>query len=143
MNEFEWLRQTRALDRPVAPQRDLWNGIAARIETAPRTTASPRTARWLPLAMAASLGAVSLLAGMLAWHQRHRPAPALQPPALAATPWKPADPRLAGAAVELHSAQLELGRAIQAHPDNAWLRHMLEYTRQKQHHLQRLERSAS
>lgn len=142
MNEFQWLQQTRALARPVAPQQDLWSNIAARID-APAQPPSRRGSRWLPLAMAASLGALSLLAGMLAWQQHGIRSATMQATPLATTPWKPTDPRLAGAAIELHSAQLELGHALRAHPDNTWLRDMLEFTRQKQHHLQQLEHPAS
>lgn len=145
MNEFEWLKQTRSLCRPAIPRHDLWAGIAARIET-PATAARPeRASRWVPLAMAASLAAASLLAGTLAWNQHHLsvPSSATRPPTVAGATWKPQDPRLAGAAIELHSARMQLTQAIHHHPDSPWLRRMLEYTRHKQHTLQQLEQSAS
>lgn len=143
MNEFEWLRQTRALKHPVTPRRDLWDGIAARLPPPVPATSTTRPSRWLPLAMAATLAALSVLAGSLAWQQTPQQMPATRIASTTIASWKPDDPRLAGAAIELHSAQLELTRAIREQPDNAWLHRMLEFTRHKQQTLQQLEHVAS
>src|SRR5699024_5573674 len=95
MNEFEWLKQTRALRQPVAPRTDLWTGIAARIET-PAAAKAARRPRLLPWAMAASVAAISLLAGALVWHQPpvSTPRVATHAAPAAITPWQPRDPRL-------------------------------------------------
>ena len=61
--------QLRGLRRELAPQRDLWPGIAARIATAPAASRRRSPHRFAPLALAASL----LLALGVAWQ--------LQPPA--------------------------------------------------------------
>ena len=61
--------QLRGLRRELAPQHDLWPGIAARIATAPAVSPRSSTRRFAPLALAASV----LLALGVAWQ--------LQPPA--------------------------------------------------------------
>lgn len=163
MNEFEWLKQTRALDRPVEPRRNLWPGIAARIEA----TAIPspaRPSRLLPWAMAAALAALSVLAGVLAWRQQALPTMQAGRQAILATatttpphenratppfgsratsvPWKPRDPRLAGAAIELDIARRQLVRAIHAAPRDTYLQHMLAHTDRQLDRLQQLDRRA-
>ncbi len=146
MNEFEWLKQTRALDRPVEPQRNLWPGIAARIEAAAPAPAHP--ARLLPFAMAAALAALSVLAGVLAWRQQALPTAQTGGHATLATTttipatWKPRDPRLAGAAIELDIARRQLVRAIHAAPRDAYLHHMLAHTNQQLDRLQQLDHRA-
>jgi hypothetical protein len=62
--------QLRGLRRELAPERDLWPGIAARIATTPATTRRSAPRRFAPLALAASL----LLALGVAWPLRP-PAP--------------------------------------------------------------------
>ncbi|WP_449427490.1 hypothetical protein [Rhodanobacter umsongensis] len=141
MNEFEWHRQLRDLRQPLAPQRDLWAAIENALDDIDTirpaaTPAHPRahTARWL---VAASLAASLLLAGGIGWHLRH--APAATPLAdTAATPWKPADPRLAGAAVELDAARMELQLAIQQAPDSPALQRLLNRTEHQQTQLRQL-----
>lgn len=61
--------QLRGLRRELAPQRDLWPGIASRLATAPAASRRKPPHRFAPLALAASL----LLALGVAWQ--------LQPPA--------------------------------------------------------------
>jgi hypothetical protein len=57
----DWLRrELDGLDREVAPQRDLWPGIRARLRTAPRTRP------WL-LAVAAGL-AIASASALITWH---------------------------------------------------------------------------
>lgn len=143
MNEFEWLQQTRALNRPVSPQNDLWPGIAERLD-APAQPARRRP-HLLPWAMAASLAALSVLAGTLAWRQQVTPTPRLATRAVMPTDtpaWKPRDPRLTGAAIELHIARQQLSRAIRRAPDDVFLQRMLQHANQQLDRLQQLEHRA-
>lgn len=143
MNEFEWLKQTRALARPEPPRHDLWTGIAARINP-PGETSTHRPSRLLPWAMAASLAAFSVLAGVIAWQQQTAPTPHLVMHATPAqtTPWKPRNPLLAGPAIELQLAQQQLARAIRRSPHDPFLRHMLAYTNAQVERLQQLPHDA-
>ncbi|MGN6237790.1 hypothetical protein [Dyella sp.] len=144
MNDFEWRRQLRELRQPQAPRRDLWADIersldrAAPAEAAPHRVAATRTA-WL---FAAGLAAVTVLAvGLM------RIAPTTAPAAtadLASVPvWKPDDPRLAGAAIELTAAQYELRQAIQQSPNSAALQRLLDRTEQQESRLRQLGHDAS
>jgi hypothetical protein len=144
MNDFEWRRQLRELRQPQAPRRDLWADIersldrAAPAEAAPHRVAATRTA-WL---FAAGLAAVTVLAvGLM------RMAPTTAPAAtadLASVPvWKPDDPRLAGAAIELTAAQYELRQAIQQSPNSAALQRLLDRTEQQESRLRQLGHDAS
>ncbi len=144
MNEFEWLKQTRALRQPVDPPRDLWPGIAARIGTQ-AAPGSRRPPRLLPWAMAAALAALSVLAGALAWQQQVTPpAPrvATHVAPAAIRPWTPRNPHLVGAAIELNIARRQLARAIRRDPDSAYLRHMLAHANQQVRRLQQLPHRA-
>lgn len=141
MNEFEWHRQLRDLRQPLTPQRDLWAAIETALDDvdAARPAAIPMHSRALPTRwlMAASLAASVLLVGGIGWHLRH--APAAAPLAdTATTPWKPADPRLAGAAVELDAARMELQLAIQQAPDSPALQRLLNRTEHQQMQLRQL-----
>ncbi|ODV20710.1 MAG: hypothetical protein ABT19_06265 [Rhodanobacter sp. SCN 68-63] len=144
MNDFEWRRQLRELRQPQAPRRDLWADIersldrTAATEAAPRRAAATRTT-WL---FAAGLAAVTVLAvGLM------RMAPTAAPAAsadLASVPvWKPDDPRLAGAAIELTAAQYELRQAIQQSPNSAALQRLLDRTEQQESRLRQLGHDAS
>lgn len=133
MNEFEWLRRTRALQRDAEPDRDLWPAIAARIEPA----AGPRGYAWLPLASTAAVVLISLMLGVLAMRT-----PALLPaaPGLAfrpAGPWQPADPRLVGAAIEFDAAESQLRLALQQAPDASFLHHIQQRTQAQKRRLER------
>lgn len=144
MNEFEWLRQTRALNQPAPPARDLWPDIAARLG-APVATAPARPRRnLLPWAMAASLTALSLLAGGLSLRQAQAPATgyAVLAPATQDARWKPSDPRLSGAAIELDAAHSELTQAMQQAPRAAFLQRLLDRTNQQRNRLERFEHEA-
>jgi hypothetical protein len=143
---FEDRQKLRALSRTVEPARDLWPQIAARIEAQPRTS---HRLQWL--AMAASLAAVAVLAGVFGTRMMQAgraPATAAHSSAFvaAADPsinhWKPADPRLRGAAVELRAAQGELKQALAIAPHADYLQQLLERTERQQSRLQRLERDA-
>lgn len=142
MNEFEWRRQLRELRQPLSPPQDLWARIDQALDaaaTAPATVQPatlPRRPRGWLLA-AAGMAAVIVLAGGIAWRAR------LSAPAtVAVAPWKPADPRLAGAAVELDAAQMELRQAIQQAPQSPGLQRLLERTEQQQSRLQQFEHQA-
>lgn len=151
MNEFEWLRQMRELNQPVAPRNDLWARIDAALEeTAPTdvpvATPIKRARHRFIWAMAASVAAVVVLAGGLVWHTQHAiPAEA---PSVAQnaggdnTPWKPSDPRLAGAAVQLDAARMELQQAMQQAPDSPALQRLLQRTDAQQALLRDLEKHA-
>jgi hypothetical protein len=151
MNEFEWLRQMRNLNQPQAPRNDLWARIDAALDAADpagSATVTPikpprRHHAW---GVAASLAAMFVLACGLVWH-----APTIQPAApssLAAlnssnpVPWKTSDPRLAGAAVELDAARMELQQAIQQAPDSPALQRLLQRTDAQQAMLRELEKHA-
>lgn len=153
MNEFEWRRQMRDLRQPLAPQRDLWASIDAALDDAERIgpvaapTGPPKAPRrrWLA---AACLAASMLLAGGIGWHLRQAPTatpianskPAASKPAAAS--WKPADPRLAGAAVELDAARMELQLAIREAPDSPALQRLLDRTELQQTQLRQLANQA-
>jgi hypothetical protein len=141
MNEFEWRRQLRELRQPLAPQRDLWASIEASLDDAERVDApilqvrpGQRPRRWL---LGAGLAAAVLLAAGLGRHL-------LQPPTTPAVAsnarsgWKPADPRLVGAAIELDAARMELQLALQQAPDSATLQRLLSRTERQQTQLRRL-----
>lgn len=144
MNEFEWRRQLRELRQPQAPRRDLWADIARTLDAPPssETLARPvarrhsRSSWW----MAAGLAAVTVLAVGLA---RQPIGLSSAPAGMASTsPWKPDDPRLAGAAIELTAAQIELHQAIQQAPDSPGLQRLLDRTQQQQARLRRLGQDA-
>lgn len=143
MNDFEWRRQLRDLRQPEAPQRDLWAGIERSLEAGPMAEASQpgihrraHSSWWL----AAGLAAVTVLAVGL--NRPSMQADLANPTVAAVTPWKPADPRLAGAAIELTAAQIELRQAIQQAPDSTALQRLLNRTEQQQARLRRLGQDA-
>jgi len=145
MNEFEWLRQTRALREPVVPRRDLWAGIDAALDSAAATTpaaprASHRVQRWL---IAASFIGISLFSGSLAVHLKDRPVTTAAIEAASnAERWRPADPRLAGAAVELDAASMELRQAMEQAPHSPALQRLLYRTQKQQSQLRQMEHQA-
>lgn len=150
MNEFEWRRQLRNLHEPLTPQRDLWVSIDAAIDDAElaRAPTIPPTPfhqpshrqRWL---MAAGLAASLLLVGGIGWHRLQAPSTRSVAGAKpSSTGWKPADPRLAGAAIELDAARMELQLAIQQAPDSAALQRLLSRTEQQQMQLRQLTNQA-
>lgn len=149
MNEFEWLRQTRALREPVSPRRDLWPAIDAALDAANETTPDVPARRtghqlqgWL---LAASFAGLSLFAGSLAVRLRERP---LETAATTPTVpqdvdrWRPSDPRLAGAAVELDAASMELRQAMEQAPDSPALQRLLYRTQKQQSQLRQMEHQA-
>ncbi|WP_329741551.1 hypothetical protein [Dyella sp. A6] len=142
MNEFEWLRQMRELRQPVAPSNDLWERIDATLVNPDAPAVAPR--RRHPWRIVAGMAAALVLASGIGWRLQHHAALTAAPPVIASvTPWKPADPRLAGAAIELNAAQIELRQAIQQAPRSPMLRRLLARTQQQQTSLRLLERNAS
>lgn len=140
---FEDRQKLRALAQPVEPQRDLWAGIAARIDAQSR--APRRRMQWL--AVAASLACVAVLAGVIGTRMLRSPQPLPMAPQIAvsgrtAPHWKPADPRLRGAAVELRAAQGELQQALAIAPHSPYLQRLLQNTEHQQSRLRRLETDA-
>ncbi len=144
MNEFEWRRQLRELHQPHAPNRDLWPTIDAALDGAavtptPVVRAQPlRRRRWL---LGAGLAASLILAGGGGW--RLLQAPTHNASTATALRWKPADPRLSGAAIELNAASMELQLAIRQAPDSAALQRLLRRTEQQQKQLRQLTDRAS
>lgn len=150
MNEFEWRRQMRDLRQPLAPQRDLWASIDAALDDAERMPVPANPAlhglrpthrrRWL---VAAGLAASLLLAAGIGWHALQAPtAVPIASHATAPTSWKPSDPRLAGAAIELDAARMELQLAIRQAPDSPALQRLLSRTEQQQAQLRQLATQA-
>ena len=146
MNDFEWRRQLRDLRQPQAPRRDLWADIERAIDATSQASAPApvvvqrRTGSRASWFLAAGWAAATVLAIGLA---RLQPAmaPATTDLAAAAT-WKPDDPRLAGAAIELGAAQIELRQAIEQAPDSAALQRLLQRTEQQQSRLRQLGHDA-
>jgi hypothetical protein len=139
MNEFEWRRQLRELRAPVTPPHDLWARIDAALEPAAPVRTSSRPG-WL---LAASFAGLSLLAVSLSTRQGQLlDHPQATATAAAQAPWKPGDPRLAGAAIELDAASLELRQALEQAPHSPALQRLLSRTRQQQSRLRQLDQQA-
>jgi hypothetical protein len=142
MNDLLWRRQLRDLRTPVTPSRDLWAGIDAALDPlAPPARGGLRQA-WL---LAASFAGLSLLA--IGLSLRPEASPGHAPTTVAATvpalSWTPGDPRLAGAAVELDAARLELRQALEQAPHSLALQRLLLRTQQQQSRLRQLDQQAS
>lgn len=139
MNEFEWRRQLRELRAPVAPRHDLWARIDAALEPAAPARGSSRPG-WL---LAASFAGLSLLAVSLSVRQGQLTGhPQATATATSQASWKPDDPRLAGAAIELDAARLELKQALEQAPHSPALQRLLSRTRQQQSRLRQLDQQA-
>lgn len=143
MNDFEWHRQLRELRQPHAPRRELWADIERALEH-PMPASRPQVRRatssraaWL---FATGLAALTVLALGLT---RLFPATAPASADLSTVPvWKPDDPRLAGAAIELTAAQYELRQAIRQSQGSAALQRLLDRTEQQESRLRRLGHDA-
>jgi hypothetical protein len=137
MNEFEHLRQMRSLRTPVAPSRDLWAGIDERLDETPATRSRHLWTR--RLAVAAAIFGVAIFSGSIALRLASPPE---STNVASNTRWKPDDPRLTGAAVELATAHSELTQAMQDAPDSPALRRILDRTQRQQERLRQLDRQA-
>ncbi|MET4676100.1 hypothetical protein [Luteibacter sp. ME-Dv--P-043b] len=141
MNELDYLRQMRSLNRPVTPHRDLWADIDARLDesTARAALAAPRRRRAQPWLMAAAIAGVAVLGGGLGLHLV---GPAGGDGLASRQVWKPSDPRLSGAAVELDAAHMELTQAMQDSPESPALQRLLLRTERQRDRLRNLEKQA-
>ncbi|KAF1008045.1 MAG: hypothetical protein GAK28_01522 [Luteibacter sp.] len=138
MNELDYLRQMRSLNRPVTPHRDLWASIDARLDEArPATTTRHRRAR--PWMMAAAIAGVAVLGGGIGLHLV---APTPIDDMAVAPAWKPADPRLAGAAIQLDATRMELNQAMREAPDSAALQRLLLRTERQRERLRNFDKQA-
>lgn len=93
--------------------------------------------------LAAGFAGLSLLAGSLnlqLQRTQHSVAPATD--FAGADHWKPTDPRLAGAAVELDAARMELQQAILQAPHSPALQRLLNRTEKRQWQLRQMENQA-
>jgi len=138
MNELEYLRQMRSLNRPIAPRRDLWAGIEAQLDAAQPATPS-RHRRAQPWLMAAAIAAVAVISGGVGLHLAPGGSDA---GAEAHTNWKPTDPRLTGAAVELDAARMELTQAMQDSPKSEALQRLLQKTQHQRDRLRTIDKQA-
>lgn len=146
-NEFQWRSELRKLGGDAQPQRDLWPHIAARIAV------RPATQRWrMGLGLAAAL-IVACGVGAIAWRtqlQASNPAIASASNAVpgisadsAPLAWAiPANPALATAARDLDSANVQLQRAIEQHPQAVFLVGLLNRTNDQRLRLLRQESNA-
>ncbi len=147
MTDFEIQRRLRAMNAPRAPEVDLWPAIEQRIATPSSLPASRKPSRhWLPFALAAALPLGLLGAALLASHLL---SPATSDP-VALEQGAPrdraralADPRLAGAAIVLDAAQIELRQAIEQNPDAGFLVELLNRTEARRNRLDRYDTTAS
>lgn len=142
MNEFEWRRQMQQLRQPMMPQRDIWPDIdkALEADVADASDEPPRhradraqRPRWF--AAAGLVAALVLFVGV-GW-QLSRESTSAAGDTMGAQ-WKPADPRLAGAAIELDAARMELQQAMLQAPDSPALRRLLVRTERQQTQLHQL-----
>lgn len=137
MNEFEWRRQMRELQQAHAPRRDLWPAIDAALDLA--VAHPPARTTWRRTLAGVAVAASLLLVVGVGWHQWFAPsAPVESAGTTGHADWKPADPRLAGAAIELDAARLELQLAIEQAPDSAALHRLLRHTERQQAQLRQL-----
>ena len=153
MTDFELQRRLRDLRVPVAPERDLFPAIAARIEGRQLvTTRNRRRSPWLYAAAASILVSVITAVGIgqmatqrADTHLAQRsvdPAtlPGMNAAAVAAAPG--GDPRLAAAAMVLDDARTQLEQAIAERPDAVFLVSLMNRTNAQHMKLERLGSNA-
>lgn len=157
MSELEYRRALKALPREIDPERDLWSGIAARIDRP--AAAVRRRPRWLSFAIAAGLTCAGLALG---WRLASRPDDAAQPLAVrsaATSPWvlreagllkadlnavltagggperyeiaRTPNRVLSASLRELDSAESELDQALRQSPDSTFLLDRMRRVQQK------------
>ena len=148
MNDFEIQRRLRELRVAREPEHDLWPGIRQRLGAElPAPAPRARRHRWLPLAAAAMIAAVTT-AGLSAVVVQHHAAEAPLPVQAslsageqierARTLARSAHPDLAGAEVVLDSASSELEQALQQQPDAVFLVGLINRTHAQRRELARL-----
>ncbi len=146
MSELEYRRALKALPREIEPGRDLWSGIAARIQ-APVT--KRRQPQWLNYAIAAGLACTALALGMQLGPWSQTTAPLITAQTGQTSPWvlreaellkvdlnsalnagpgaglaeiaRAPNQVLSASLKELDSAEEELDRALQQNPDSTFL----------------------
>jgi hypothetical protein len=146
MSELEYRRALKALPREIEPERDLWSGIAARIQA---PVAKRRQPQWMRYAVAAGFTFTALALGMQLgpWSQSTAPLGTAQ--TAQASPWvlreaellkvdlnstlnsgpgaelaaiaRAPDQVLSASLKELDSAEDELDRALRQNPDSTFL----------------------
>lgn len=153
MNDFELLRDLRALRGPVEPQTDLWTQIAQRIDIEAKPVVTRRR-RWLPLSAAAvitmALGVgVFSLALQHQLQQQNDPFASLEQGMSVKEQIERArmlaangDPSLASAEVVIDSANSELEQALQQQPDAVFLVGLINRTNAQRLKLSRLGTNA-
>jgi hypothetical protein len=167
MDELEYRRLLKTLPHAIEPDRDLFPGIAARLE--PRAVATARRRGLFPFAAAAGFTAVAIAAGWLSLQRMPGPQPSTAPVAEAAPvilrearalraefdaalvagtsdQWtqlrEQADPRFVAAWTELDAAEAELAEALQQDPDARFLLNRLKQVQEQRLHLTRKALSA-
>lgn len=130
MNEFEYLRQMRALGRDVPPRRNLWPDIAGQL--------GAHDAQRTPHPAWSAAAAIVLAVGLLfCQHLAMQPKPDTH---VVATTWKPRDPRFTAAAIDLAAARQQLNLALAQNPDGQLLHTLLARTDRQQQRLQQWAR---
>lgn len=146
MNDFEIQRDLRRMNTPREPQRDLWAGIATRIEATPMVVA--RAPRWRKPAFAAAAGIVLAVAGLATLRMQTPATPSFAAEDARAllravkTRAPNDDPRLLAAAIVLDSAHAELQQALAQHPDSPFLVDLLNHTQARREKLDHFGASA-
>ncbi len=148
MTDFELQRRLRDLRVPVAPERDLFTGIAARITG--QSVATPiirRRSRWPLAAAAAILVSVITAVGVGQMETRRNERTLVQQPidpatlpgmnAAAVANAPGGDPRLAAAALVIADARSQLEQAIADQPDAVFLVSLMNRTNAQQMKLER------
>lgn len=158
MDELEYRRLLKALPHAIEPDRDLFPGIAARLEA--RSVAKSHRRGLFPFAAAAGFTAVAIAAGWLAVQQwpngevalavRESPAVLREARALrteydaalvagTANQWaqlrEQADPRFVAAWTELEAAEAEITTALEQAPDARFLLNRLQQVQEQRLHL--------
>jgi hypothetical protein len=168
MDELEYRRLLKALPHAIEPDRDLFPGIAARLE--PRAAAQPRRRGLFPFAAAAGFTAVAIAAGWLALQRGPGADVPMAANVAASTPvmlrearalraefdaalvagtadqWtqvrEQADPRFVAAWTELDAAEAELSEALEQDPNARFLLNRLKQVQEQRLHLTRKALSA-
>ena len=159
MDELEYRRLLKTLPHAIEPDRDLFPGIAERLET--RAVATSHRRGLFPFAAAAGFTAVAIAAGWMALQRWPDAAP--MAPVAEATPmmlrearalraefdaalvagtsdqWaqlrERADPRLLAAWTELDAAEAEIATALEQDPDARFLLNRLKQVQEQRLHL--------
>ncbi len=158
INELEYRRALKALPKELAPDRDLWAGIAARLE--PRVAQPKARTPWLRYAIAAG---ISCAAVAFAWRGLPMISTADNQVAVEQSPWvlreaeqlkadvdaaltirdgvetilvsAHGDRALSASLKELDSAESELDQALRLNPDSTFLLDRMRHVQQQKSRL--------